>query len=102
MIIIILMFVWPAIWYTVVIYIIARQFIPEGGMTPTWVLMASTVLGTGAELVTGLALLRREGYPLRLSALRERIRWRWPKSWKAWLVALVVFILGVALISLRA
>jgi membrane protease YdiL (CAAX protease family) len=57
----------------------------------------TTILGTGAELVAGLVLLNREGYPLRISALRDRIRWYWPKGWKAWLAALVVFFLGMGL-----
>lgn len=30
------MFAWPAVWYTLLIYVIGRQFIPEGGKTPTW------------------------------------------------------------------
>lgn len=40
-------------WITLVIYGIGRQFIPEGGTAPTWLLLLVTVLGTGAELVTG-------------------------------------------------
>ena len=70
---ILLMFSWPAAWFMFLIYIVGRQFIPEGGVTPTWVLMAVIVLGTGAELVAGLVLLRREGYSLTFTALRDRI-----------------------------
>ena len=94
---ILLMFAWPAIWFTFLIYIVGKQFTPAGGTTPTWVIMGVTVLGTGAELVAGLVLLRREGYRLTVGALRDRIRWRWPKGWKAWAVAGVVFILGMSL-----
>ncbi|MFC1879020.1 lysostaphin resistance A-like protein [Chloroflexota bacterium] len=94
---IILMFAWPAAWFTLLIYGFGRLFIPEGGTTPTWLLLQITVLGTGAELVAGLVLLRREGYPLRLSALRDRIRWHWPKGRKLWVLAGVVFILGMSL-----
>ena len=47
---IILMFAWPAAWFTVLIYGIGRQFIPDGGSTPTWMLLLVIVLGTGAEL----------------------------------------------------
>lgn len=94
---IILMFAWPALWFTFLIYIVGRQFIPAGGTTPTWLKMAILVLGTGAELVAGLVLLRREGYRLTVSALRERIRWRWPKGWKAWSLAGIVFILAMSL-----
>ena len=59
--------------------------------------MAIAVLGTGAELAAGLFLLRREGYRLTVSALRDRIRWRWPQGWKAWGLAGFVFILGMSL-----
>ena len=94
---IVLMFAWPAAWFTLLIYVIGRQFIPDGGRTPTWLLLLIIVLGTGAELVAGLFLLRREGYPLRIRALRERIRWSWPKGGKAWTLAVIVFILGMSL-----
>ena len=94
---IILMFTWPALWFTFLIYIVGMQFVPAGGTTPTWVIMGITILGTGAELVAGLVLLRREGYRLTVSELRDRIRWRWPKGWKAWALAGVVFILGMSL-----
>ncbi|MGD2050494.1 MAG: hypothetical protein PVH03_13405 [Chloroflexota bacterium] len=77
---ILFMFSWPAVWFSFLIYIVGRQFIPEGGVTPTWVMLAVTVLGTGAELVVGLLLLRREGYSLTFAALRQRIRWKWPRA----------------------
>ena len=92
-----LMFAWPALWFTFLIYIVGKQFIPAGGTTPTWLMMAIIVLGTGAELAVGLVLLRREGYRLTVSALRDRIRWRWPKGWKPWVLAGIVFILGLSL-----
>ena len=94
---ILFMFLWPAVWFSFLIYIVGRRFIPEGGVTPTWVVLAITVLGTGAELVAGLVLLRREGYSLTFAALRNRIRWQWPKGWQAWLIALGVLIAGLAL-----
>jgi membrane protease YdiL (CAAX protease family) len=58
---------------------------------------AVTVLGTGAELAVGLVLLRREGYSLTLASLRDRIRWKWPKGWQAWLIAFGVLVAGMAL-----
>jgi len=94
---ILLMFAWPALWFTFLIYIVGRQFIPASGTTPTWLKMAIIILGTGAELVAGLVLLHREGYRLRVSALRDRIRLRWPKGWKSWVVAGIVFILAMSL-----
>ncbi|MCA9927268.1 MAG: CPBP family intramembrane metalloprotease [Anaerolineales bacterium] len=94
---ILLMFSWPAVWFSFLIYVVARPFIPEGGVTPTWVLLAVIVLGTGAELAAGLVLLRREGYALTVAALRDRIRWQWPKGWRAWLIALAVLVAGMVL-----
>ena len=94
---ILFMFSWPAVWFSFLIYVVGRGFIPEGGVTPTWVMLAVTVLGTGAELVAGLVMLRREGYSLTFAALRYRIRWQWPKGWQAWLIALGVLIAGLAL-----
>jgi membrane protease YdiL (CAAX protease family) len=91
------MFAWPAAWFTLLIYVLARPFISEAGTTPTWVLLASIVLGNGAELTAGLILLKREGYKLTLDALRERIRFRWPSGWKAWAIAGVLLVLGMGL-----
>jgi len=94
---ILLMFAWPAVWYTLLIYVVGPFFFTPSGGVPTWYFLTVVALGGGAELVVGLALLRREGYPLTLSALRERLRWRWPKGWKIWGVAVVIFILGMSL-----
>jgi membrane protease YdiL (CAAX protease family) len=93
---ILIMFAWPAAWYTLLIYVVGRMFIPEGGSTPTWFLLLIIVLGAGAELVAGLVLLRREGYRISLDALRDRIRLHWPKGWRAWLLAVIVLILGMS------
>jgi membrane protease YdiL (CAAX protease family) len=94
---IIFMFAWPAVWYTFLIYVVGRQFISNGGTTPTWLRLLMMVMGSGAELVAGLVLLRREGYRLTRGDLRDRIRWRWPKGWKAWALAAVVLVLGMSL-----
>jgi len=94
---IVLMFAWPAVWFTLLIYVVGRQFIPVGGTTPTWLQLLIIVLGTGAELVAGLVLLHREGYRLTPGALRDRIRLRWPKGWKAWTLVAIVFVLGMSL-----
>jgi membrane protease YdiL (CAAX protease family) len=94
---ILIMFAWPAIWYTLIIYILARPLIPQGATTPTWLRMLILVLGTGAELVAGILLLRREGRGTGLNWLRQRIRLRWPTGWSMWTVAILVFILGMSL-----
>lgn len=94
---IILMFAWPAIWYTLLIYGIGKLFIPEGGTTPTWYQLLVIVLGSGAELVAGLILLHSEGYRLSINMLRDRLRIRWPKGAKAWIWAVVILIIGMSL-----
>jgi hypothetical protein len=55
---ILLMFAWPAAWFTFLIYIAGKQFIPTGGVTPTWVLLSSIVLGTGAGTFLSSSHLR--------------------------------------------
>ena len=55
---ILLMFAWPAAWYTFLIYVIWKQFVPQYRTTPTWAQLAIIVLGAGAELLAGLLLLR--------------------------------------------
>lgn len=94
---IVLMFAWPAVWYTLLIYGLGQLFIPEGGTTPTWLRLLLIFLGSGAELAVGLFLLKREGYPLSIPALRYRLRLRWPTGWKAWGLALSVLVLGMSL-----
>jgi membrane protease YdiL (CAAX protease family) len=94
---IIFMFAWPAIWYTLLIYGIGRMFIPLGGSTPTWLRLLVMVLGPGAELTVGLVLLKSEGYRFTLAALRDRLRLHWPTGWKAWLLAVVVLVIGLVL-----
>lgn len=94
---ILFMFAWPAAWYMVLIYGIGARFVTESDTTPTWVFLMAIVLGAGAELAAGLVLLKREGYALQLSALRDRIRLRWPSGWRAWSVAVIVLALGMIL-----
>lgn len=95
--IILWMFAWPAIWYSFLVYVIGPLFVPPGGTTPTWFLLLTICLGGGAELAVGLLMLHREGYKLTPAALRDRIRLRWPKGWKVWLLAVVVLIIGMVL-----
>ena len=91
------MFAWPAAWYTLLIYVLGRSWIPAGGSVPTWYLLTVMALGGGAELAVGLILLRKEGHRLSLNALRDRLRLRWPKGWKNWALAAIVLLLGLSL-----
>ena len=99
---ILFMFTWPALWFMLLAYIIGPLFVPAGERASTPIFLGVVVLGTGAELTVALILLRREGYKLSISALRERVRLHWPKGWKKWGLALVVFIIAFALSMLAS
>jgi membrane protease YdiL (CAAX protease family) len=94
---ILLLFAWPAAWYTLLIYGFGRFFILDGGTTPTWFLLLVMTLGGGSELMVGLILLHREGYRLSIDTLRDRVRLHWPRGWKAWTWAVIVLVIGLSL-----
>jgi membrane protease YdiL (CAAX protease family) len=91
------MFAWPAVWYLFLIYVLIPPFIPAGGVVPTWAFLAVIALGTGLEGLVGLFLLRREGYRLTRAALRDRIKWRWPRGGRAWGIGVAVLVAALAL-----
>jgi hypothetical protein len=47
-------------------------------------------------MIVGPILIHREGRPLRLCVRKDRIHWRRHKYWKASLLAVIVFIIGIA------
>jgi hypothetical protein len=77
---ILLLFAWPAVWYSILIYIIGVRLIPLAATTPTWLRLTIIVLGTGAELVAGVLLLGREGRGPDRAWLRDCIRLHWPRG----------------------
>jgi membrane protease YdiL (CAAX protease family) len=93
---ILFMFLWPAVWYIFVIYGLAGRFVVEGERIGSWMVLLIGVVTSGAELLAGLLLLRREGYRKGDNRWRERIRWRWPKGLNAWILVIVVFVLAFA------
>ena len=96
---IIFMFFWPAAWYMILIHLIMPLFFTPapGEFIPTSHFLAVMALGGGAELIVALILLRREGFKLTFSGLRERARLRWPVGWKRWVLVIVVFFVALAL-----
>ena len=96
---IIFMFVWPVAWFMILIHLIMPLFFTPipGEFLPTSIFLAVIALGGGAELLVALILLRREGYRLTIGGLRDRARLYWPKSWKKWTLAIVVFVIVFAL-----
>ncbi len=91
---ILLLFAWPLVWYSFLIYILARPFIPEGGLAPTWISLSVLALGPAAELTVAAILLHREKSAV---PLRERIRLRWPRGRRSWIIASAVFVGAFAL-----
>ena len=95
---ILFMFIWPAAWFMFMILVLVPLiWKPEPGeYLPTWIFMTVAILGPAAEFVVALVLLRREGYPLTISGLRDRARLRWPKGWKKWGLAITALVLAFA------
>lgn len=87
---IILMFLWPAVWFSILIYGLALLFISENaGYTPTWLVIVISLLGNGAEISVAIGILRREGEKITWNYLKERLGIRWPKAaLKEWLTVL--------------
>ena len=91
----------PISWWIVVLYFIIPLLLPahttaDGELTG-WVVLLAPSLCYLFEFGIALYIFRSEGYQLRFSALRERINWHWPRSWKTWglIIALVVVGLGL-------
>lgn len=96
---ILLMFAWPAAWFLFLIHVVTPLFSTPapGEFYPTSIFLAVMVFGNGAELIVALLLLRREGYKLTISGLRDRLRLRWPGGRKKWGLALAAFVIIFAL-----
>ena len=88
----------PIAWWFVVLYVITPLVLPvvsaPNGEPNGWWLLISQLLGYLFEFVLALRVFRKEEYPLRLRALKDRIHWHWPHGWKAWLLILVLFVVG--------
>jgi membrane protease YdiL (CAAX protease family) len=93
----IIMFLWPALWYTLLIYVVARPFVPKDSVISTWLFLLIVVLGTGAEMLVAIIMLKREGKSLKAIRFRDQVRLRWPRTAKAWIAAVVVFVIGMGL-----
>jgi hypothetical protein len=94
----------PISWWFIVLYVIAPFFLPAfsmpNGEMNGWGAEFFSILGYLFELLLALYVLRKEGYPLRLRALSERIHWHWPRGWKTWGIIVILFVLGFGLSQL--
>lgn len=94
----------PIIWWVVVLYIIVPLLLPHyttaDGELTGWVILSASSLCYLFEFGLALFIFRSEGYQLRLSALRERIHWRWPRSWKTWGLIMALVVVGLGLTQL--
>ena len=103
---ILFMFAWPAAWFMFLIWVVRPLLFgtpAPGQFLSTWLFLGVATVGNAAELIVALVILRREGYKLTLSGLRDRARLRWPTGWKKWalvLVALALYAVGMMSSSL--
>jgi membrane protease YdiL (CAAX protease family) len=91
----------PIAWWFFILYVVAPFLLPsittsEGEMN-AWALLMLSSLGYLFEFFLALYIFRREGYRLRLSALRSRINWRLVRGWKTWGLVLLLFVVGFGL-----
>ena len=91
----------PIIWWFILLYVITPLLLPAfstpNGDPNAWVFLSISASGYLFEFFLALYIFRKEGYPLRFRALKERIHWRWPRGWKTWGIILIVFVLGFGL-----
>ena len=97
---ILFMFAWPIAWFGFLMYVIGPMLLRPDGFLPTWAGNLVWLLGNGAELAVALFIFRREGYRLTFSALRERIHWRWPNTWKKWAAFVGVLVVAYGVVML--
>jgi len=64
------------------------------GEANAWLFLSIATLGYLFEFCLALYIFRKEGYSLRLSSLKERINWRWPRGWKTWAGILILFVVA--------
>ena len=88
----------PILWWVIVLYIIVPLSLPvfstPNGEMNGWGISLFPTLAYLFEFALALYIFRKEGYPLRLRALKERIHWHWPRGWKTWGIILVLFVVG--------
>jgi hypothetical protein len=94
----------PVAWWFVLLYGITPLLLPAfsapNGEPNGWVALSIASLGYLFEFFLALNIFRKEGYALRLSALKERIHWRWPRGWKKWGIILILFVVGFGITTL--
>ena len=91
-------FILPVAWWFILLYVIVPLLLPafttSNGDPNAWFQLSMTALGFLFEFFLALRIFRKEGYALRLSGLKERINWRWPRGWKNWGIILIVTVVG--------
>ena len=85
-------------------YVIAPLFLPTfsapNGEMNGWGIMLFSTLAYLFEFSLALYIFQKEGYPLSLHALKERIHWHWPRGQKTWGIILILIVLGFGLSQL--
>jgi uncharacterized protein len=94
----------PIVWWIIVLYVFAPFFLPSfstpSGEMNGWGIMLFSTLAYLFEFSLALYIFHKEGYSLRLSSLKKRIHWHWPRGLKTWGVILILVVLGFGLSQL--
>jgi membrane protease YdiL (CAAX protease family) len=94
----------PLAWWFFLLYVVSPLLLPAittpEGEINGWALLTLQILAYGFEFALALYLFRREGYPLRLKALKARINWRWVRGWKNWGLVVLLLVVGIGVTML--
>ena len=94
----------PVAWWSILLHVITPLVLPAfstpNGDPNVWLESSITTLAYLFEFFLALYIFRKEGYSLRLRALKERINWRWPRGWKAWGIILILFVVGFGITTI--
>jgi len=94
----------PVAWWFILLYgitpLLRPAFSTPNGEPNAWLYLSIASLGYLFEFLLALRIFRKEGYALRLRALKERINWRWPRGWKKWGIILILFVVGFGISQL--
>jgi hypothetical protein len=94
----------PVAWWFILLYGITPLLLPAfstpDGELNGYAATSITIFAYLFEFILAITIFRREGYPLRFRALKERIYWRWPRGWKQWVIIVVLFVVGFGISQL--
>lgn len=88
----------PIAWWFFLLYVVTPWILPAistpQGEVSAWAFLSISGLGYLFEFLLALFILRGEGYPLSLDALRRRLQWGWVRGWRTWGLVVLLFVVG--------